>query len=325
MSDGTVKRTPREDARVCLFALAILSLPVIISMFAIDTAPPKLLLTLNGPNPSPYGYTVSLLLFIVPALALFIWFVRHPSYAFNRKVFWTTIAILTPLGFILDFLFAETFFHFPNTGATLGIMIPVRGGAVPIEEFIFYLSGFVVTLLFYLWCNEYWCGAYRVLNPIEEARQFGVTKVMSFDFRPVIVGLVILGPAFIYEEFVAHDPEGFPGYMAFLLLSAILPSLVLYRSMKYFINWRAFSMTMAVLLLISLIWEATLAIPYGWWGYEESQMLGLTVYSWSNLPIEATLVWICVSFTTVLVYETVKLAYAIHNGKKDGSWPPAGG
>src|SRR2546430_12778414 len=44
---------------------------------------------------------------------------------------------------LLDLLFGNTFFIFPNKAATLGCNIPALGGAIPIEEFVFYLTGFI--------------------------------------------------------------------------------------------------------------------------------------------------------------------------------------
>ena len=38
------------------------------------------------------------------------------------------------------------------------------------------------------------------------------------------------------EEFFSADPAGFPGYVCFLLLTAIVPSVVLFRTVKYFIK-----------------------------------------------------------------------------------------
>ena len=72
------------------------------------------------------------------------------------------------------------------------------------------------------------------------------------------------------------------------------------------VNWRAFSLTFFVILLTSLLWEATLAVPYGWWGYQGREMMGLRVTAWSGLPIEAVVLWLAVTFTTVVVYEIVK-------------------
>src|SRR5512133_722452 len=77
------------------------------------------------------------------------------------------------------------------------------------------------------------------------------------------------------------------------------------------INWRAFSFTFFLLLLISLLWEATLALPYGWWEYWPSTMMGLHIRAWSGLPIEAVFVWFAVTFTTVITYEVIKIWKAL--------------
>ena len=47
-------------------------------------------------------------------------------------------------------------------------------------------------------------------------------------------------------------------------------------------------------------WEATLAVPYGWWGYHPRAMIGLDIGAWSNLPVEAVCVWLAVTYTTVI-------------------------
>ena len=50
----------------------------------------------------------------------------------------------------------------------------------------------------------------------------------------------------------------------FLVLTAMLPSSALLPMAWEVINWRAVSLTMFTMLLTSLLWEATLAVPYGW-------------------------------------------------------------
>ena len=46
-------------------------------------------------NPTPYGYTVSLLIFVLPNTALLAWFLRtHPRGSFRRVAFWWTIGLL---------------------------------------------------------------------------------------------------------------------------------------------------------------------------------------------------------------------------------------
>ena len=64
------------------------------------------------PNPSPHGYTVSLVLFILPILVIAFWFVPHEEIKISKKAFWWTIALLFPPGAVLDFLFASRFFQF---------------------------------------------------------------------------------------------------------------------------------------------------------------------------------------------------------------------
>ena len=34
---------------------------------------------------------------------------------------------------------------------------------------------------------------------------------------------------------------------------------------------------MFMVLLISLLWEVTLALPYGWWNFQDEQMIGLRI------------------------------------------------
>jgi hypothetical protein len=254
---------------------------------------------------TPYGYTVSLLLFIVPVLGIGWWFLTHPEYKIQKKAFWWSLAVLIPLGFVLDILFAHTFFTFPNANATMGIEVPVVGGTVPIEEFIFYITGFVVVLLTYLWAAEYWLGLYRVSNHSDKAKH--VKRILSFDYRAVVLGGILILLAVIYKKFISASPEGFPWYFTYLVIASIIPTSAFLKSTYEFINWRAFSFTFFVMTLINLIWEATLAAPYGWWGYHNEQMIGIFINGWWGLPVEAALVWLMVTFTTVIIYEVIKI------------------
>jgi hypothetical protein len=72
-------------------------------------------------NPSPYGYTVSLLIFIFPIVLIAFWFLPKADIRIARRSFWWTIGLLFPTGGGLDFFFAQYFFTFPNRLATLGI------------------------------------------------------------------------------------------------------------------------------------------------------------------------------------------------------------
>lgn len=116
---------------------------------------------MTSSNPTPYGYSWSLLLFVVPIVVIGWWFLPSEEVRISQRAFWRTIWILLPCGFGLDFFLASRFFLFPNTEATVGIRAPALGGSVPIEEYIFYFTGFVATLLIYVWLDEYWLADYR--------------------------------------------------------------------------------------------------------------------------------------------------------------------
>jgi len=113
--------------------------------------------------------------------------------------------------------------------------------------------------------------------------------------------------AVVYKKMFSQHPDGFPGYFTVLALGGFVPAVSFFPTARPFINWRAFSLTLFFILLLSLLWEATLAVPYGWWGYQPEQMLGLSIGAWAWLPIEAVCVWIAVTYGTVIVFEIFKL------------------
>jgi hypothetical protein len=299
-------REPRQASQVVFVIAASIILPATLALRTV-LHPGVLQSTSN--NPSPLGYTLSLLLFIVPVLALAGWFVYRSDLQFPRQAFWRTIAVLAPLGFGLDLLFGNIFFIFPNQYATLGIGIPALGGAIPVEEFVFYLAGFMLVLLTYIWCDEYWMAAYNV--PDYKAAAKGVPRIVRFHFASVILGVTLIAAAMVYRKSFSGASGGFPWYFVYLVLASFIPSTGFLHTARWFINWRAFSFTFFLLLLISLLWEVTLALPYGWWKYRQDAMIGLNIGAWSNLPIEAPGVWMAVTFTTIIIYEVIKIWKAL--------------
>jgi lycopene cyclase domain-containing protein len=260
--------------------------------------------TATTPGASPYGYTVSLLLFIIPILIIALWFFPQENIKISQKSFACTIGLLFPLGAGLDFFFARYFFVFPNASATLGIKAPALGSPVPIEEYVFYLTGFLCVLLLYIWLDEYWLAAYNVETESAQRRQF--QRLLKPHPESIILAIVLVAGAIIFKKHFSPYPEGFPGYFIFLALAALVPSSALLPSARPVINWRAFSLTTLFVLLVSLLWEATLAVPYGWWNFRDEQMLGIRITAWGQLPIEEVCLWIAVTYSTVIVYETVK-------------------
>ena len=255
------------------------------------------------PNPSPYGYTVSLLLFIVPILVIGFWFVPREDIKISRKSFAWTICLLFPIGALLDFFFARRFFTFPNPGATLRITAPAMGGGVPIEEYVFYFTGFVAVLLIYIWLDEYWLSAYSI--PVDSATRTDFERLLRFHPQSLAWAVALIAGAILYRRLFVPEP-GFPGYFVFLVIGALGPSAALLPSAMPVINWRALSLTLLLILLISLLWEATLGVPYGWWNFQDDALIGIRITAWSRLPIEEVCIWIAVVYATVIVYEVMR-------------------
>ncbi|PYI72354.1 MAG: hypothetical protein DMF08_06330, partial [Verrucomicrobia bacterium] len=139
----------------------------------------------------------------------------------------------------------------------------------------------------------------------------GIPRIVRFHFASVVVGILLIAAAIVYRRFFSGAPEGFPWYFVYLVCASLIPSAGFFHTARSFINWRAFSFAFFLLLLISLLWEATLALPYGWWEYRRCTMMGLHIGAWSGLPIEAVFVWFAVTFTTLITYEVIKIWKAL--------------
>jgi hypothetical protein len=301
--------SPRLSAWLVAAMLAMVALPAAITLFAVRSPGT---LQVSTTNPTPHGYTWSLLLFVVPIVVIGFWFVPAEGVEIPRRAFCWTIGILVPLGFGLDFFFARWFFVFPNIGATLKIGAPALGAPVPIEEYIFYFTGFLCVLLTYVWLDEFWLAAYNVVDYAGESKK--ISRLLQFHPTSAFVGALLIVMAVVYKKIFSPVPAGFPGYFTFLVLGAFIPAASFFPTARPFINWRAFSLTLFILVLVSLLWEATLAVPYQWWGFRPAQMTGLFIGAWAGLPIEEVGVWIAVSYATVIVFEIFKLWQA--SGKK---------
>ncbi len=262
-------------------------------------------LTIPSANPTPHGYTWSLLLFLVPIAVIAGWFLASEGVEVPKRAFWRTLGILVPLGCALDFFFANRFFTYPNKGATLGIGAPALGGDVPVEEYVFYFTGFLAVLLLYVWLAEYWLAAYSEPDYPGEVRT--LRRLLGFHPASAVVGAALIVLAVLYKKLLSPAAAGFPGYFTFIVAGALVPSAMLFPVARGRINWRALSATMFLIVLISLIWEATLAVPYGWWGFQAREMVGVFVGAWSGLPVEEVVVWVAVTWATVIVYEVMKV------------------
>ena len=291
-------------AWIVIAMLAMIVIPAAITLQTVLHPAPLIPVDQRG---TPHGYTFSLLLFIIPAAVIAGWLLPNEELHIPKRAFWRTLAILVPLGFALDFVFAQWFFDYPNAGATLGVLAPALGRWVPVEEYGFYFTGFLAVLLLYVWLGEYWLAAYNVMDYPGEARK--VERLLQFHPTSLIAAVALIGAAWYYKKHLAlpEDQAGFPGYFTVLAVGGLLPAVTFFPVARRFINWRALSLTLFFMLLVSLLWEATLAVPYSWWNYQHREMTGIFIGAWAGLPVEGVCVWIAVTYATVILFEVVKV------------------
>ena len=278
-----------------------------------------------------YGYTYSLILLLLPFLALIWWYFmalkedRDGSF----KILIRAVrrgALLTAVIFVLfDALFASYLFRFPDPNAVLGVYFWGYQWAdagdcstiwqihrfpgcyprtIPIEEIAFYLGGVIVLRGMYIWASEDFLRRYT-MPPDDYVRAAkNVKRRLSPSPGLFVLMVVILGVAFYVKRV---NGGGYPIYLLLQVLIISPPVVLLYTNVKWFINTRALLMVMVLQILVSVIWEATAALPYGWWAYDGKGMIGLHVPPWSELPIEACLFWIGVGWSAAFIHEATKI------------------
>jgi len=303
MAEVEEKVSPWASVKVMLAIVGMILVPAGLALHTVQVAPVIPMADGTWAGLTPYGYTISLLLFLVPIVVIGLWILPKDGVRVSQRSFAWTVGLMFPLGAALDFFFAHRFFIFPNAGATLRILAPALGGGVPVEEYVFYLTGFMAVLLIYIWLDEYWLTAYSV--PVDSKTRMDFERLLRFHAPSLVFAVVLIAGAIVYRR-VFVSAEGFPGYFVFLVVTALGPSAALFPTALPVVNWRAFGLTSVVVLLISLLWEATLALPYGWWGFQDGAMIGIYVTAWSRLPIEEVVLWVGVTYATVMVYEIVR-------------------
>jgi hypothetical protein len=288
-------------------AIAFVAIPI--AMSSIVVAPQRL----YPGGATPGGYTRSLILFVLPVTAYLVWFaITKRKDRRRRTPFLITIGIIAVAWTVLDTLLARSFFTFPDPDATLGFNIPGWdpetgwGLNVPIEELLFYVLGALFLVLSYIWASEAWFPD----RDLDEEDYHGVWPGWKGFMVPSILlggGLAIVA-AVVVKQFTSA-PGWFPGYFTFIVIFVAVPSLMIFRVGFRFINLPAFQFTVLTIVIIAMLWEVTLALPYGWWGYRPSQMIGLFIRPWSDLPIEAAMLWVAAAWSNVSTYELARLWY----------------
>jgi hypothetical protein len=258
---------------------------------------------------SRLNYFTSLTMWLIPIL--YLW----PAFAMltangtgrRRRALLATVALIVGLGVVLDFVIWFLTLRFPGctdpnvapTGRYL-LCLPAVNGRIPIEELLFYALGPVAMVLVYACADERWLSKY---NPPDDLVDLKLIQVSPRVALVGAAGAVATGMLWLVNG-------TFPTYFVFLVGGAVLPAMFLYRSIGGLTNWPAFAVTTLYVILTSVVWEATLAIPRLWWGYQPSGMIGATIAAWSRgdsiFPIEAAVVWLFAPFASVLTYEFAK-------------------
>jgi hypothetical protein len=252
-------------------------------------------------------YFTSLVLWGIPILYLWPVFnmITAEGTGRHRRALRYAAGTIVGLGIVLDFLLGFLTLRFLGCAEPAGsspylFCLPAVHGRIPIEELLFYAMGPVAIVLVYACADERWLSKY---NPKDDLLDLKLIQ-LSPRLAMVAAGAVVMA-------LVLWRVNGsFPTYFLFISAGAVLPAMFLYRTIGNLTNWPAFAVTTLYVIVTSLIWEVTLAIPRQWWGYEPSGMVGLTISAWSRgdaiFPVEAAVVWLFAPFSSILTYEFAK-------------------
>jgi hypothetical protein len=249
-------------------------------------------------------YFTSLLFWVIPIAYLLPVFrsITAGGRGRRRRAMRASVITLVIFGAALDFLVGHITFRFESC-ETYVYCLSGPGGKVPIEELLFYAFGPAAMVLVYACADELWLKLYNPPDDLLDMKLIALSR-----------GWLLFGVAVGILLWVIWRINGtFPTYLAFLAGLGLLPTLFLYDTVRHFMNWPAFAVTVLYVIVTSIVWEVTLALPRGWWGFEPSAMVGIDVDAWSSsksrFPIEEVGVWLAAPFFTLLTYEFAKAFY----------------
>src|SRR5436305_3610078 len=102
---------PQNNALLVVAMLAMVAVPAGIALHTVRIPAP----TQTPPaDATPYGYTVSLLLFIIPIIVIGWWFVPQEGIKIPKRAFSRTISVLFIAGCALDYFFDQSLFYLPE-------------------------------------------------------------------------------------------------------------------------------------------------------------------------------------------------------------------
>ncbi|MFO0597357.1 MAG: hypothetical protein U0228_18760 [Myxococcaceae bacterium] len=257
-----------------------------------------------------FQYTWSLLIFIAPLAATASDLHRRGLLRALARPIGISLLLLVPMGVVLTVALADEFFTYPNASAVLGITFPAidltgvdHAFQVPIEELLFYVLGFAALLMLYAWADAVLVPA---LRPLRAPRPSTSLPEM---LTSLAFGIALAGAGWVVQRALIPGATG-PGYWTYLMLVPMPVVIALAPVIAPRINWPALALVCLALWGHSVLWEVTLAIPQGWWGYQRDAMLGVHLSAWHGLPIEAVVVWLLTPVATIFSFEALRAQLA---------------
>jgi hypothetical protein len=291
------------------------------------------------------GYTYSLSLIALPLLFLGRWYYSRRDKKKLRplmRALSVNVIVIGVVWICLDVFLANKIFAFPNHDATILPMFwgyswasgcttlwtILRGSCyqrnIPTEEIFFYLGNTALLSMMYMWATEDFYCEYTIPRAHYERAAKKAPPLIRWNRLIILVAAAMFVAGFIAKKFGwwPHDASGWPSYLFIEIIIVFLPLAAVYTNVHAFTNPRAFMFVLVLQVLVSLVWEATLAVPFGWWNYQPHQMMGLTVSAWSNLPLEAWGLWLSVGWGSMFIYETTKIKVLSGRTWREVLWGP---
>src|SRR5438094_10628548 len=106
----------REGAKPFYVVFAIAAALIVPAAITLRAVIHPVILQPTSDNPTPLGYTWSLLLFVIPIAALGWWFACRPDLQFPRKAFWRNHRRARATWFLARPALWQCLLHFPKQG-----------------------------------------------------------------------------------------------------------------------------------------------------------------------------------------------------------------
>src|ERR1051326_7531131 len=184
----------------------------------------------------------------------------------RRRAFWYTVAFIFFAGCFLDFGLGGLILNFADSGYIWRFPF---GQHIPLEEVLFYFLGGMAIMLVYLWADEYWMKKYNVRQRRWNQDIFGDEyQLVQISWKAIVLALAMIAGGILLKVHFNNGAWPPPYYFTFLVIAALAPVVVFYRSLENVVNWRAFSFTCLYVLGPSCIGEGTLGIARKWGWYK---------------------------------------------------------